>query len=137
MEVKEEGEGGEGGDGTLRTLEAIEFLTQEADPRLIMLVDACNGFKKMSRLAILWTVRHHWQAGARFALNCYMHRTQLLLCQAGESTVTFLRQEGVNQGNTLSMVLYRITLVALAEELRAADPGLLSLFYANNAAFDG
>ena len=35
------------------------------------------------------------------------------------------------------MVLYRITLVALAEELRAADPGLLSLFYANNAAFDG
>ena len=34
------------------------------------------------------------------------------------------------------MVLYRITPVPLAEELRAADPGLLSLFYADNAAFD-
>ena len=35
------------------------------------------------------------------------------------------------------MVLYRITLVPLAEELRAADPGLLPPFYADNAAFNG
>ena len=35
------------------------------------------------------------------------------------------------------MVLYGITLVPLADELRAADPGLLSSFYANDAAFDG
>ena len=37
----------------------------------------------------------------------------------------------------LSMVLYGITIVPLAEELRAADPGLLSPFYADDAAFDG
>ena len=30
-----------------------------------------------------------------------------------------------------------ITLVPLAEELRAADPGILSPFYADDAAFDG
>ena len=35
------------------------------------------------------------------------------------------------------MVLYSITLVPLAKELRAADPGLLSPFYADDAAFDG
>ena len=35
------------------------------------------------------------------------------------------------------MVLYGITLVPLAEELRAADPGLLSPFYADDAVFDG
>ena len=35
------------------------------------------------------------------------------------------------------MVLYGITLVSLAEELRAAYPGLLSPFYADDAAFDG
>ena len=35
------------------------------------------------------------------------------------------------------MVLYRITLVPLVEELRAADTGLLSPFYADDAAFDG
>ena len=35
------------------------------------------------------------------------------------------------------MVLYRIILTPLAEELRAADPGLLSPFYVDDAAFDG
>ena len=35
------------------------------------------------------------------------------------------------------MVLYGITLVPLAEDLRAEDPGLLSPFYADDAAFDG
>ena len=35
------------------------------------------------------------------------------------------------------MVLCGITLVPLAENLRAADPGLLSPFYADDAAFDG
>ena len=34
------------------------------------------------------------------------------------------------------MVLYGITLAPLVEELRAADPGLLSPFYADDAAFD-
>ena len=35
------------------------------------------------------------------------------------------------------MVLYSITLVPLANQLRAADPGLLSPFYADDAVFDG
>ena len=35
------------------------------------------------------------------------------------------------------MVLYGITLVPISEELRAADPGMLSPFYADDAAFNG
>ena len=35
------------------------------------------------------------------------------------------------------MVLYRITFVPLDEEFRAADPGLLSPFYADDEVFDG
>ena len=35
------------------------------------------------------------------------------------------------------MVLYRITLIPLAEELRAADLGILSPFCADDVAFDG
>ena len=53
-----------------------------------------------------------------------------------ELPVTILSREGVTQGDPLSMVLYGITLVALAEEFRAANPGLLSLFYADDADFD-
>ena len=86
---------------------------------------------------MLWTVRHRWLVRSRFAFNCYKHWAQLLLRQPGELPVTILSREGVTQGDPLSMFLYRITLVPLAEELRAADPGLLSPFYAGNAAFDG
>ena len=61
--VKEEG------GGTQRALEALEFLTQEAEPSGTTLVGARNGFNKLSRLAMLWTVQHCWPAGARFAFN--------------------------------------------------------------------
>ena len=35
------------------------------------------------------------------------------------------------------MVLYDITLIHLDEELRAADPGLLLIFYADDVVFNG
>ena len=71
MEVEED-RGGKGEDedgGNQRALEALEFLTRESDPSGTSLVDARNGFNKLSRLAMLWTVRRRWPAGARFAFN--------------------------------------------------------------------
>ena len=125
------------GEGTLRALGALEFLTQDADPSGTTRVDACNGFNELSRLAIMWTVRHRWPAEVKFTFNCYRHWAQLLLCQLGEQPVTILSKEGVTQGDSLSMVLCGITLVPLTEELRAADPGLLLPFYADDSAFAG
>ena len=75
--------------------------------------------------------------GGRFAFNCYRRWAQLFLRQPGKPPVKILSREGVTQGDPLSMVLYGITLVLPEEELRAADPGLISLFYADDAAFDG
>ena len=51
--------------------------------------------------------------------------------------VTLLIQWGVTQGEPLLMLLYRITLVPMSEDLRKVDPGLLSPFYADDVAFDG
>ena len=95
MEVEEvEGsEGEEGGGGTPRSLGALEFLTLEADPSVTTIVDACNGFNKLSRLEMLWTVQHRWPAGARFTFNCYKHWAQLILRQLGELPVTILSRE--------------------------------------------
>ena len=108
--VEDEGsEGEEGGGGTLRALEALEFLTQKSEPSGTTLVDARNGFNELSRLAMLWSVRHCWPAGARFAFNCYKHWTQLLLRHLGELPVKILSREGVTQGDPLSIVLYGIT----------------------------
>ena len=80
----------EGGDGTLREIGALEFLTQDAEPSRTTLVDALNVFDEMSRLEMLWTVRHRWLAGARFAFNWYRHWAQLLLRQLVELLVTIL-----------------------------------------------
>ena len=64
---KVEGEGG----GYMLAMEATELLTQEVDLVSTALVDACNEFNDMRRLAMLWMVRHRWAVGERFALNCY------------------------------------------------------------------
>ena len=77
VEVEEEGV------GTQRSLSSLEFLTQDAEPSRTKLVDARNGFNKLSCLVILWTMWHRWTAGARFAFNCYRHWAQLLLCHPG------------------------------------------------------
>ena len=83
VEVDWGSEGEEGGGGTIIGLVAREFLTQEIDPNVTTLVDSRNGFNKLSRLAMIWTVRHRWPAGARFAFNCYKHWAQLLIRQPG------------------------------------------------------
>jgi hypothetical protein len=76
------------------------------DPSGTLLIDAMNGFKELGRRAMLWTVRHKWAAGARFAFNCYRHSAQLILRRKGRPGYTLLSEEGVTQGNPLSMVLY-------------------------------
>ena len=86
---------------------------------------------------MLWTVRHCWPVGVRFAFNFYRDWAQLLLHQPGEPPVTILSREGVTHGDPLLMVLYWITLVPLAKELGAADAELLYPFYVENATFDG
>ena len=99
MKIEEKGgnvvKGEEGGDGTQRALGALEFLAQDAEPSRTTLIDARNGIKKLSRLEMLWTVRHCCPAGARSAFNCHRHWAQLLLHQPGEPPVTILSIGGI------------------------------------------
>ena len=83
VEEEEGCEGEEGCGGTQRALGDLEFFTQEAESSRTTLIDARNGFNKLSRLAMLWNVQHCWSAGARFAFNFYKHWAQLLLRQTG------------------------------------------------------
>ena len=47
------------------------LLTQKSEPGGTTLVDARKGFNKLSRLVMIWTVRHRWLVGVRFAFNLY------------------------------------------------------------------
>jgi len=46
---------------------------QQSVPYATLLVDACNGFNKLSCKAALWTICHRWPNGSRFAFYCYGH----------------------------------------------------------------
>ena len=49
------------------------------DPEELNLVDAKNGFNKLSRYSMMCILRHLWLKGARFAFNCYEHSVQLII----------------------------------------------------------
>ena len=82
----------------------------------ILLVDAANAFNMVNRKAMLWTVRHKWPSGARFAFNCYSHAGHIVLRGAFE---WLLSREGVTQGDPLSMVIYGLALLPLVERLES------------------
>jgi len=86
---------------------------------------------------MLWTVRHRWADGARFAFNCYRHAAQLILRQKGGTGHIIESHEGVTQGDPLSMVLYGIALTPLAEKLQEVEPTVTQPWYADDFAMAG
>ena len=111
--------------------------TQEDDPFVKLMLDAKNGFGKLSRKAMLWTVRHRWAGGCRFAFNCYRHQSQSIVRRRGKPCYVILSEEGIIQGDPLAMILYGITLVPLAKQLKEAVPDLIHSWYADDAALAG
>ena len=49
----------------------------EEQAKLLLLIDAANGFNNLSRLAMSWTVRHRWSKMVRFVFNAYRHQHRL------------------------------------------------------------
>jgi hypothetical protein len=107
------------------------------DPNAVLLIDAKNGFNELGRKAALWTLFHRWSAGARFASNCYRHACQLLLRRIGQTCLILLSQEGVTQGDPLSMIVYGVALLPLSQKLRHAEPMVLQPWYADDMAMVG
>jgi hypothetical protein len=93
-----------------------EITVSDCDSPGITLGNAENGFNMLNRYAMLWNVRHRWSEGARFAFNCYHHFLILVVRNNDEHTASFFDgQEGVSQGDLLSMLLYGVALLPLVE----------------------
>eukprot|EP00957_Ditylum_brightwellii_P028913 2184347-Ditylum_brightwellii.AAC.1 len=101
------------------------------------LIDARNGFNKLSRYAMLWTVQHLWPAGARFVFNCYRHWALLIIRRPDSPPIIIHSKEGVTQGDPLAMIIYGITLVPLSNLVQETDRQVLPPFYTDGIALDG
>jgi hypothetical protein len=103
-----------------------------------LLIDAKNAFNEQNRTAMLWTVRHEWPSGARFAFNCYRHWSALVLRDNRNGTADFLfSKEGVSQGDPLSMFAYGIGMLPLIRRLKAEFPTVEQPWYADDAGASG
>ena len=98
----------------------------------VLLVDASNAFNSLNRKAALWNARHLWPRGCRFLYNTYKGPAALLV--SGSSTLLF-SQEGVTQGDPLSMAFYALSVLPLIRSLK--DEQWTQAWYADDANCGG
>ena len=106
----------------------------------IFLADARNAFNTGNRFAFLWTVRHLWPSGARFAFNCYRHWSIMVVRTTGNTTMAVIiihSQEGVTQGCPLAMIIYGIGNLPLVRELKQQVPDVIQPWFADDASGGG
>ena len=97
---------------------------EEEETEGIKIIDARNGFNKLSHLEMLWMVRHFWLSGMIFSLNCYCHEALAVVHRPAALCNIMTSREGVTQVDPLSMILYGLALLLLDEFMRAAYPGV-------------
>lgn len=102
-----------------------------------MLIDARNAFNEISRLTMLWNVRHEWPSGARFVFNCYKHWAILSIRGPNGSFEIVLSREGVTQGDPLAMIAYGIGILPLICILKDHHPDLIHSWYADDGGIGG
>ena len=125
-------------EGAVHAVRAMWNGTEENEEWGFLLVDAANAFNAGNRTAILWTVRHLWPSGARFAFNCYRHWSQLMIRSGdGYEGHWMMSKEGVTQGDPLSMILYGLGMLPLTMKLKNAVPECIQPWYADDAGAGG
>ena len=86
---------------------------------------------------MVWTVRYRWPSGSILVLNCYPHEAQLVAQRPAALCHILTSREGATQVDRISVVLYVLALLKLAEAMHEADPGMLQPCYADNADMRG
>ena len=72
------------------------------------LFDARNGFNELNRYLMLWNVAHLWNQGSWLAFNRYQHWVCCLVrTEPGQTPLVIHSQEGITQGDCLTMSLCR------------------------------
>ena len=126
-----------GVDGAIHGMSALWRELEAEDNTGFLLIDASNAFNEVSRVNMLWVIRHEWPAGARFAFNCYRHHSLLVVRNPGSKAFTFYSKEGVTQGDPLAMVAYGVAILPLIRKLKELNQLLTQSWYADDASAAG
>jgi hypothetical protein len=124
-------------EGAIHAIKELWAMHEQEEEWGFLLVDARNAFNEACRIAMLWTVRHKWPAGARFTFNCYRHWTILMVRTTDGTAIFLFSKEGVTQGDPLSMLVYGIGMLPLACKLKQAIPAVKQPWYADDAGAGG
>jgi hypothetical protein len=124
-------------EGGIHAIEELWKQHEEEEEWGFLLVDASNAFNELNRTAMLWTIRHEWPSGARFAFNCYRHWATLVIRGKGGSMALLYSKEGVTQGDPLSMFGYGIGIMPLIRRLKHEFPAVKQPWYADDAGAGG
>ena len=93
---------------------AMQLLYDDDDTEGILLVDAKNAFNSLNREAALHNVRFLCPSLATVLQNCYQAPSRLIVAGGGELS----SEEGITQGDPLSMSFYALATVPLAQHLQ-------------------
>ena len=99
----------------------------------VLLVDASNAFNSLNRAALLWNVRILWPRCSRFFFSTYHGSSPLVV--RGSDVFLFI-QEGVTQGDPLSMFLYAAGTLPLIQSLKNPSDWI-QVWYADDASACG
>ena len=99
----------------------------------VLVIDASNAFNSINRLSLLWNVRVLWPRASRFIFNTYRGWSSLIIKGCNR---TLYSQEGVIQGDPLSMFIYAIATVPLIREVEN-KPCWTQLWYADDSSAIG
>ena len=102
-----------------------------------LLIDAKNAFNEINRARMLYEVCFHWPKGALFVFNCYKHWSQMVLRNNNDQCYSLHSEEGVTQGDPLSMIVYGIATLPIIQKLKSLQLQALQIWYADDASIGG
>ena len=103
-----------------------------------LLIDVRNVFNEINRRVVLWVVRLEWLFGAHFCFNgYYQHIAILVNPEAMGKSVIISSQEGVPQGDPLSMRCHGVGILLLIQTLKSQFPAAKQQCFADDGSAAG
>ena len=119
--------------GLEAAVHAMHEMYRDESTEGILQVDARNAFNTLNRQVALHNVQHTCPSLTTILHNCYQAQSRLFVSGGGE----LASEEGVTQGDPLSMPFYALATLPLIEHLHLQHPAVRQIWLADDSAGAG